>query len=223
MDPKNVKKYSYYTTFTTSIFLGAKELLKSMPAFYNKVYFSIKFAKALWGSDTEEAFNNVTLLADAKDLAILRQIIKTNFLYISDWDSTKFTDKGDYGFSFIAGNIKYIILPFTEFDEGYMIRSYDVDTGNCYDTKITCDKELFLDATMNSSGEIIRIADFSLEYMTDANTTVEKAPKKAQQQAMATYTPQSGYAFVNLIAILLLSIVSAATVYISYYIVSHLS
>lgn len=220
---KKPNKYSYYTNFTSSIFLGAKELLKSMPAFYNKVYFSIKFAKTLWGSDTEESFSNVTLLADAKDIDTLRQIIKNNFLYINDWDSVKYTTKGDYGFSFIAGNIKYIILPFTEFEEGYIIRSYDVGTGDCYDTTFTCDKELFLDSTMNSSGEFIRVADFTLEYMTNANTKVEKAPKKAQELSMATYTPQGGYAFVNLIAVLLLSILGAATVYLSYYVVSHLS
>ena len=39
------KKYSYYISFDTQIFLSAKELLKSMPTFYNRVYFSIKYAR----------------------------------------------------------------------------------------------------------------------------------------------------------------------------------
>lgn len=214
------KKYSYYLSFTTEIFLGAKELLKSMPTFYNSVYFSSKFARALWSGDVEETFINVTLLAEEKNIPSLRQIIKTNFLYLAEWDSLRFTDNEDYGFSFIAGNIKYIVLPFVEIETGYRIRSYDVDTGNCYETNLSCDKKYFLDSSMKENGEFIRVADFNLEYMNDSNTKVFLAPKKAQSQNMATFTASGGYALTNLIAIIMLSIVSVATVYISYYLIS---
>lgn len=214
------KKYSYYISFDTSIFLSAKELLKSMPTFYNKVYFSIKYARAIWSGDKEETFTNVTLLAKSEEMDILRQIIKNNFLYINEWDSTRYTTKADYGFSFIGGNVKFVLMPFDEMENGYYVRSYDVDTGNCYDTTITCDKRYFLSTSMNDTGEFIRICDFNLEYMTDANTKVERAPKKAEQQQMVTFIPNGGYAFINLIAIMLLTLVSVATVYLSYYIVS---
>lgn len=214
------KKYSYYISFDTQIFLSAKELLKSMPTFYNRVYFSIKYARAIWSGDIEDTFTNVTLLTESANMASLRQIIKNNFLYINEWDSGRYTDKADYGFSFIAGNVKFVLMPFDEIEEGYYVRSYDVDTGNCYDTRLSCDKKYFLSTSVNDTGEIIRICDFNLEYMTDSNTKVERAPKKAEQQQMVTFTPNSGYAFINLIAVMLLTIVSVATVYISYYIVS---
>lgn len=216
---QGVKKYSYYVSFTTQMFLGAKELLKSMPTFYNQIYFSTKYASALWSGDKEETFQNVTILAPYENVATLRQIIKNNFLYIGDWDSQKFTDKADYGFSFIGGNIKYILLPFTETESGYLVRSYDVDTGNCYETNYDCDKQYFLSSSMKENGEIVRICDFNLEYMTDANTKVEKAPKKAGPQ-MVTYTGNRGYALINTVAIMLITLLSIATVYASYFIIS---
>lgn len=222
MNEQGVKKYSYYLSFSTQIFLGAKELLKSMPAFYNKVYFSTKYARALWSGDMEETFTNVTLLTEQANIATLRQIIKTNFLYIGEWDSIKYTENGnEFGFSFIAGNIKYVLMPFVEIETGYVIRSYDVDTGKCYETILNRDKQNFLSSSIKENGDIIRTCDFNLEYMTDANTRVTLAQKKAQIQNMATFTASSGgYAFVNLIAILLIGVLGVATVYLSYYLVS---
>ncbi len=217
---QGARKYSYYSTFTTEMFLGAKELLKSMPTFYNRVYFSSKYSEALWDGEKEEMFANVTLLTEEENIASLRQIIKNNFLYIGDWDSIKYTNGIDYGFSFIAGNIKYILLPFSEIDGGFMIRSYDVDAGDCYETRIASERQRFISSTMKENGELIRIADFNLEYMTANNTVTQKAEKKAGPQ-LVTYTKGSGgYALVNLIAIMLLGLVSVATVYASYYIVS---
>lgn len=215
------KKYTYYLTFSTQLFLGAKELLKSMPTFYNKIYFSSKYARALWSGDIEETFTNVTILTEQANMATLRQIIKTNFLYISEWDSTRYTEGEEFGFSFIAGNIKYVLMPFVEVDDGYVIRSYDVDTGNCYETTLVNDKKRFLSSSMKENGDIVRICDFNLEYMTDANTKVQLAQKKAQVANMATFTAgRDGYALANTIAILSIALASVATVLISYYIVS---
>lgn len=216
---QGAKKYSYYVSFTTQMFLGAKELLKSMPTFYNKIYFSTKYANALWSGDKEETFQNVTILTENANIETLRQIIKNNFLYIGDWDSAKFTDKADYGFSFIGGNIKYILMPFTETETGYLVRSYDADTGNCYETNYSCNKEYFLSSTMKENGEFVRICDFNLEYMTDANTSVVKAEKKAGPQ-LVTYDGNRGYALINTIAIMLITLLGIATVYASYYIIS---
>lgn len=216
---QGVKKYSYYVSFTTTMFLGAKELLKSMPTFYNKIYFSTKYAGALWSGDKEETFESITILTENENINALRQIIKNNFLYIGDWDSTKFTDKADYGFSFIGGNIKYILMPFMEVEDGYIVRSYDADSANCYETHYACDKKYFLDTSMKNNGEMVRICDFNLEYMTDANTTVTKAEKKAGPQ-MVTYQGNSGHALINMLAIMLISLLSIATVYASYHIIS---
>lgn len=206
---KNNNK-SYYVNFTTQMFLGAKELLKSMPTFYNRVYFSSKYANALWSGEKEEVFTNVTLLTEENNIEQLRQIIKNNFLYIGDWDSQKFTDKADYGFSFIGGNIKYILMPFKEIEDGYRVRSYDVDTGDCYETHFSCDKKYFLDSSIKDNGEFVRTADFNLEYITDANTVKERAPRKSQPQ-MVTYDNR-GYTATNMYLLLLIAILSVATV-----------
>lgn len=206
-------KYSYFVNFNTEMFLGAKELLKSMPTFYNRVYFSTKYANALWSGDKEEYFSNVTLLTEEENIAQLRQIIKNNFLYIGDWDSLKFTDRKDFGFSFIAGNIKYILMPFKETETGYNIKSYDADTGDCYDTNISVDKKFFLDVTMKDNGEFIRTCDFNLEYITDANTKKERAPKKAPE--MITYSSR-GYALTNIYLLAVIALISVAIVWIAY-------
>lgn len=205
---------SYYARFDTQILLGAKELLKSMPTFYNKVYFSTKYAGALWSGSNNETFTNVTLLTEGDNIEQLRQIIKNNFLYIGDWDSKKFTDKADYGFSFIGGNIKYILMPFYETQEGYMIRSYDADTGDCYETNVNVDKKFFLDVSMKENGEFVRICDFNLEYMTDANTKRERAPKKDGPELIVYNS--NGHAAINLIVIMLITLLGIATVYATY-------
>lgn len=100
-------KYSYYATFPTHVFLGAREILKSMPAFYNGIYFSTKYANALWNGESEDVFSNITILTEQENVEKLRNIIKSNFLYLSEWDSVRFTNGDDYGFSFIVGNIIY--------------------------------------------------------------------------------------------------------------------
>lgn len=209
------KKYSYYVNFTTEMFLAAKELLKSMPAFYNKVYFSSKFASALWSGDKEEMYTNVTLLIEAENMETIRKIIKANFLYIGDWDSIKFTEKGDYGFSFIAGNIKYIVLSFAETENGYHIRSYDADTGDCYDTDMIVDKKFFLDVSMKENGEFIRTCDFNLEYINDQNSKKFRAEKKALPQ-MVTINTNGGYAMTNMYLIMLITLASMLMVWLAY-------
>lgn len=213
MNQKN-NKYAYYVNFNTQMFLGAKELLKSMPTFYNRVYFSIKYASALYSGDKEEIFVNVTLLTEEENIAMLRNIIKNNFLYINDWDSIKYSEKGDYGFSFIAGNIKYIVMPFNETAEGYTIKSYDVDTGDCFTTNVNVDKKYFLDVSVKDNGEIIRTADFNLEYMNDTNTTKERAAKKTQPE-MVMYN-SNGFANANMYILFFVSLLSVATVFLSW-------
>lgn len=208
-------KYSYYTNFTTQMFLGAKEILKSMPAFYNQIYFSTKYATALWSGDKEEVFQNITILTEAQNVERLRNIIKNNFLYIWQWDSIRFTNGEDYGFSFIAGNIKYILLCFTETNEGYAIRSYDVDTGNCYDTNVNVDKRYFLSTNMKENGEFVRICDFNLDYITENNTKVTRAAKKAQPELVSIQNSR-GYAITNMYLFMILSVICILVVYIAY-------
>ncbi len=215
MNQENKNK-SYYLNFTTQMFLGAKELLKSMPTFYNRIYFSTKFASALWSGDKEEIFPNVTILTEEANIASLRQIIKNNFLYIGEWDSLRFTDGQDFGFSFIAGNIKYILLPFSETAEGYTIKSYDVDTGDCYTTNMVVDKKFFLDVSMKENGEFVRTCDFNLEYINSENTKKEKAAKKAQPQLVSIDTNR-GYALTNMYLILLIVLISIFFVYVAYF------
>lgn len=211
---------SYYLNFDTQMFLGAKELLKSMPTFYNKIYFSSKYANALWSGDKEEYFSNVTILTESANIETLRQIIKNNFLYINEWDSKRYTDKGDYGFSFIGGNIKYILMPFIETQDGYIIRSYDVDTGDCYETTVNVDKKYFLDVSMKENGEFVRTCDFNLEYINDLNTKKERAPKKAGPElVMYNATSASGNhgsVAINMIVIMLITVLGIAAVYATY-------
>lgn len=210
------KNKSYYLNFTTEMFLGAKELLKSMPTFYNRIYFSSKYASALWSGDKEETFANVTILTEEANISSLRQIIKNNFLYIGDWDSLRFTDGKDFGFSFIAGNIKYILMPFSETAEGYTIKSYDVDTGDCYTTDMVVDKKYFLDVSMKENGEFVRTCDFNLEYITASNSKKERAAKKAQPQ-LVSYDANRGYALTNMYLILLILLLSIFFVYVAFF------
>ncbi len=212
---QKLDKKSFYVNFGTEMFLGAKELLKSMPAFYNKIYFSSKYATALWSGDREENFSNVTLLTDDANITLIRQIIKNNFLYIGEWDSKKFTDKADYGFSFIGGNIKYIVMPFKELPEGYLIRNYDVDTGDCFETTLKTNKQFFLDTSIKENGEIVRTADFNLEDMTAENTVKERAPRKAGPE-LVRYDANRGSTLPSMILGLLVATMSITAVYASY-------
>lgn len=209
-----VNKNAYYLNFDTTQFLGAKELLKSMPTFYNRVFFCSKYGNALWTGEIEEHFSNITMLCKEEDVELLRQIIKNNFLYIANWDSVKFVEKFDYGFSFIGGNIKFVVVPFKEQEEGYRIRSYDVDTGMCFETIINKNKEFFLDTSINSQGEIIRICDFNVEEIDDSNTTKKMAEKKLQPE-MAVYN-NSGYAAKNIILGIIILVLCIGTVFLAY-------
>jgi hypothetical protein len=211
-------KNAYYVNFNTAIFLGAKELLKSMPTFFNRVYFSSKYANALWSGDKEEYFSNITLLTEEANIEMLRNIIKNNFLYIKKWDSVVFTDKGDYGFSFVAGNVKFILLTFRETPEGYVIKSYDANTGDCYETNVSVDKKYFLDVSMKENGEIVRTCDFNLEYINDSNTKVERAPKK-MGPTMVTFSPNSGHALTNLYIVLSVMLLCVVAVMFAYYLI----
>ena len=192
-----VQKNAYYLNFNTEQFLGGKELLKSMPTFFNRVYFCSKYGNALWDGDKEEYFSNIAMICRAEDLEFLRNIIKNNFLYMADWDSYKYSEKGDYGFSFIAGNIKYILMPFREVDNGYTVRYYDVDNGMCYDVNLEKSKEFFLDSSINVNGDFVRTCDFNIEEINENNSVKHMAEKKLQPE-MAVYVSNRGYALANL-------------------------
>lgn len=215
---KENNKLAYYSTFTTSIFLGAKELLKSMPTFYTRVYFSSLYADALWNGEKEESFSDVILLTENLNMEMLRQIIKTNFLYIPSWDSLKNTDDEEYGFSFIAGNIKYVLMPFEENEKGYTVYSYDVDSKECRKTELERDKQFFLDTSIKENGEIVKTADFKYSDMTDKNTTTKKAQKKGEPE-MILYE-NKGYTLLNSVAITLIALFGTAAVYIAYKLIS---
>ena len=213
---KKLSKNTYYLDFTTEQLIGGKELLKSMPMFYNRVYFCKKYANALWNGSEGEHFADITMIAREEDIPNLRQIIKNNFLYISGWDSVKFSEEGDYGFSFIGGNLKYVVIPFKETENGYNIKSYDVNTGMCYDTLLNVNKQFFLDSSINARGEFVRTCDFNPEDRNDTNTKSKMAAKKAQPQ-MAVYN--GGFAlskapYVILVALLCLIVLWA--VYLFY-------
>lgn len=185
-------KYAYYLDFTIEKFLAGKELLKSMPMFFNRIYFCKKYANALWSGESNLHFSNIAIIANEDDIESLRAIIKNNFLYISEWDSIKNTTKGDYGFSFIAGNIKYILMTYDERENGFVIKSYDVDSGECKMTTFETDKKFFLDSSINASGEFVRTCAFNMEDMDDKNTKSFIAEKKKEPE-MAIYD-KKGYA-----------------------------
>lgn len=210
----NNDKYAYYATFPTNILLAAKELLKSMPAFYNNIYFSTKYANALWNGESDDIFANVTILTEVDKIDKLRNIIKSNFLYINDWDSLRNTNGEDYGFSFIAGHVKYILLTFRETPEGYVVRSYDADRGDCYETTISVDKKYFLDVSMKENGEFVRICDFNLEYINNNNSKKFRAQKKAEPE-MIIYKKE-GYAITNMYLLFLLAVICLLVVWVAY-------
>ena len=211
---ENNSRRTYYTSFSTQQFLGAKEILKSMPLLYNKVYFSSKYANVLYDNTSEEFFENVSLLALKEDLNSLRQIIKTNFLYINEWDSINFTENAeDYGFSFIAGKIKFIIMPFEEKDEGYNILSYDATEGTCFETNLKTDKKVFINTIVNDSGEIVKTCDFNIEYMNEKNTKHFVAAKKAQP--IAVVESNSGFVKQNILVIILIIFCCICSIFIA--------
>ncbi len=213
------KNKTYYLNFDTQIFLGAKELLKSMPTLYNRIYFSSKYANALWSGDKQEEFSNVTILTESENMETLRQIIKNNALYIGEWDSKRYTNGKDYGLSFIGGNIKYILLAFEETNDGYIVRSYDADAGDCCETTITSDKKFFLDTSIKENGEIVKTCDFNLEDMNDSNTKKERAPLKGPTLVSYNTTSisnKTGSIAINMVIIILISIAGIMTVYTTY-------
>lgn len=212
-----INKNTYYLDFTTTQFLAGKEILKSMPVFYNRIYFCKKYANALWSGDKEEHFSNIAVIANEIDLPNLRQIIKNNFLHISNWDSLKYTEK-DFGFSFIAGNLKFIVMPFKEIDTGYEIKSYDTDSGTCTTTNLEVNKEFFLDTSINENGEIVRSCDFNLEDISEQNSKKFIAEKKVQSQ-VAVYDSSSGYALAKIEYFVAFLLISTIIIWIAYMIV----
>ena len=212
---EKLKKNAYYTVFSASQFLGAKEIIKSMPVFYNRVYFSSKYINILYSEETDETFENITLLADIADAPSLRQIIKNNFLYVSEWDSINYTENNkDYGFSFLAANIKFILMLFEKTEEGYTIYSYDAVTGNCFTTKLSSQLEKFMQTTITNEGEIIRTCDFSVEYMNEKNTQYFLAPRKdtsniAVIESSGGFTKVNALIFIIIIVMCVLAVILA--------------
>lgn len=211
-----VNKYAYYLNFPVEKFLAGKELLKSMPVFFNRVYFCKKYANLLWNGDSDDIFSDITIYAKKEDIKQLRQIIKNNFLYLQDWDSIKFTDKDDYGFVFIAGNIKYNVFPFEEIDDGYIMYSYEPEEGKCTKTTLlNADKKFFLDASINDRGEFVRTVAFNLEDINEKNSESFIAEKKTLPQ-MALYDKRGsvGTSALNIIGFMILALVIVWVVYL---------
>ena len=100
-----------------------------------------------------------------------------NFLHIQDFDSLKYGNE-DYGFSFIGGNILFIVLPFEEIPEGYLVRGFEYQTDTCFETNVKVDKEVFLVSSINELGEIVKLCDFKLEDRNDSNTKKTQVLKK---------------------------------------------
>ena len=209
-----VQKNAYYTSFDNEKFIGAKELLKRMPIFYNKVYFASNHANTLWSNDREETFSNITLLCKKEDITSLRQIIKNNFLYINDFDSLKYGET-DFGFSFIGANILFIVAPFEEIEQGYIIRSFDYINDMCSETTLNTNKETFLVSSINELGEIIKICDFKLADMTETNT--KKIPIKRKQEPEMIVYDKKGYAMTNAISLISITLVCLALVFVITY------
>lgn len=209
-----VNKNAYYLDFTVEKFLAGKELLKSMPMFFNRVYFCKKYANALWYGESKKHFSDIALVADAEIMDSLREIIKNNFLYIKDWDSINSTEDEDYGFSFIAGNIKYIVMPYDEIENGYIIKSYDVNSSECKTTTLETNKKFFLDSSINSNGEFVRTCLFDIEDANDTNSKSFIAEQK-KEPTMAIYE-NKGYVIANTRYFLAFMIIVLAIVWVLY-------
>ena len=209
-----VNKNAYYLDFTVEKFLAGKELLKSMPMFFNRIYFCKKYANALWYGESKKHFSNIALLADAEIIEDLREIIRNNFLYIKDWDSINNTKDGDYGFSFIAGNIKFIVMSYDEIENGYIIKSYDAESGECRTTTLETNKKFFLDTSINSNGEFVRTCLFDLEDINGTNSKNFIAEKKVEP-TMAIYE-NKGYIVASTRYFLIFMIIVLAIVWVLY-------
>lgn len=220
MNGRNDRKI-YYLDFTTEQLLGGKELLKSMPLFYNRVFFCRKYADLIWnGGGREEHFTCIALTCRDSDIATLRQIIKNNSLYAPKWDSLRYTESEDYGFSFIGGNIKYILMPFRETEVGFEVKSYDCETGMCYTTMVpTYNRNSFAVTNFNEQGEIINMCDFDIEDINAQNSRGIMAPRKAQTQ-IAVYS-NAGYVLNNVNMVLSMIFIGMVVAWISYLTISY--
>ena len=213
-------KNAYYLTITSSQFLSGKELLKSMPMFYNKVYFTRPYANTIWNGESNDTFANITMICNIEDMELLRNIIRNNFLYIRGWDSLAFNSE-DYGFSFIGGNIKYVLIGYIETETGYVIKSYDADTGMCYDTELkNVDKNFFLDVSMSERNEIVRTCQFDIADINEENTKKHLAEKKVQP-AMAHY--DSGFAIADTKALMAIALLASVVTWCTYIIMKFLT
>lgn len=214
MDTNNTMK-SYYLNFGINELLSANEILKSMPVVYNSIYYTTPYTNALWTGEGSETFENVVVFCKDTNVNKIRQIIKNNFLYVPKWDSLKFTDNEDYGFSFIVGKVKYILGIYIETNTGYHLKLYDCNSGVCVDTNIVSDKSSFLDTSLNENGDFVRTCQFKLSDMTDANTTKKMARGKIHLETATVDT--SGYTLVNTMLIMLIVVMSIIAVMLAYY------
>lgn len=209
---------SYYLRFGINELLSSREILKSMPVVYNNLYYTTEYATALWDGEGDATFENVIVLCDVSLIDKIRQIIRNNFLYVPKWDSIRFTDNEDYGFTFIVGRVKYILGTFSKTNKGYHIKLFDVNTGICTDTDLPDNNDSFLNSSLNDSGEFIRTCQFDVKYMTDENTKKKYARKKDELEVATVDT--KGYAMVNAILLTVIAAASIVAVVLAYYAVA---
>ena len=140
--------------------VGAKEILKSMPDFYKKVYFPSLYIEEISKHDYK-LHESILVLAKRRDLNYLRGYLQKMFIYREDLDSLNYKEE-DYGFSFIINNIKFVVGAIVNKEEKIIIKMFDTNEkeGIIYDYSNPTD---LLDSFTSEVEERIKICNLDME------------------------------------------------------------
>lgn len=140
--------------------VGAKEVLKSMPDFYKKVYFPSLYIDEISNQD-HKMHDSILVLAKRRDLNYLRGYLQRMFIYKKELDSLEYKEE-DYGFSFIINNIKYVVGSIVNKEEKIIIKLFDTNDkeGIIYDYSNPTD---LFDSFTSEVEERIKICNLDME------------------------------------------------------------
>ena len=186
--------------------VGAKEVLKSMPDFYKKVYFPSLYIDEITSSDSK-IHDSILVLAKRRDLNFLRGYLQRVFLYRKELDSLEYKEE-DFGFSFIINNIKFVVGAIVNNEDKLTIKLFDTKEkeGILYDYK---NPVSLLDSITNELDEKIKICNIDMEDF-DKNSYRDKPV--VQEMVVESTTGKISTAV--LIGLIIVAIVINVVIYI---------
>ena len=199
----------YYKNVSSDNLLSAKEILKSMPRFYHKIYFSASLIDAMSGETN--TYENVYIFAKEKDMDFLRNEIKKNYLYHEGLDSKSFKDT-DYGFSFAIGYMKYVLGVIYSDEDYTYIKLFDSKNKEGITKKYENNFNLVY-SFKNENNDKIRICDINNGLVIDDKK--EKLYEEPLELSNPTLLQSYGFSSIKMI-VSIITIIAALIIIIIY-------